>query len=100
MLSDLPTSPWFRRLVVAGLLFGILVLTFSVVRPFLVPLIWGAVLAYVSWPAHQRSLRLLRGRTSLAALLTTVLVTLALVVPLSWLIVLLRIEIGDGYGEV
>ena len=100
MLADLPTSPWFRRLLVAGLVLGILLLTFSVVRPFIVPLIWGAILAYVAWPAHQRSLKLLRGRASLAALLTTTLITLALIVPLIWLILLLRIEVAEGYGEV
>ena len=99
MLSDLPTSPWFRRLVVAALVTGILLLTFSVLRPFIVPLIWGAILAYVAWPAHQRSLKLMRGRTGAAALLTTVLVTLALVVPLIWLIFLLRIEVADGYAQ-
>src|ERR1044071_7016389 len=100
MLADLPTSPWFRRLLVAGLLLGILILTFSVVRPFIVPLIWGAILAYVAWPAHQRSLRLLRGRSSLAALLTSTLVTMALIVPLVWLIMLLRVEVTDGYAQV
>src|SRR5262245_9416251 len=96
MLAELPTSPWFRRLLVAGLLLGIALLTFTVARPFIVPLIWGAILAYVAWPVHQRSLRLMRGRSGIAAILTTSLVTLALIVPLVWLIVLLRIEVGQA----
>ncbi len=100
MLADLPTSPWFRRLLVAGLLLGIVLLTFSVLQPFLVPLIWGAILAYVSWPLNQRVLKLVRGRVALAALLTTVLVTLALVVPLTWLVLLLRVEALAAYTEV
>ena len=58
MLSDLPTAPWFRRVLVAGLILGVVLLTFSVLRPFLVPLIWGAILAYVAWPLHQRTLHL------------------------------------------
>jgi predicted PurR-regulated permease PerM len=100
MLSDLPTSQWFRRLLVAALLLGIALLTFSVLRPFIVPLIWGAILAYVAWPAHQRSLQLLRGRSGQAAVLTTLLVTLALILPLIWLIVLLQIEVAEGYAQV
>ena len=92
MLADLPTAPWFRRLLVAGLILGILLLTFSVLRPFLVPLIWGAILAYVSWPLNQRFLRLVRGRAGVAALLSTVIVTLAIVVPLIWLIWMVRVE--------
>jgi predicted PurR-regulated permease PerM len=100
MLADLPTSPWFKRLLVAGLLLGIVLLTFSVLQPFLVPLIWGAILAYVSWPLNQRVLRLVRGRVALSALLTTVLVTLALIVPLVWLVLLLRVETMAAYAEV
>ena len=61
MLADLPTAPWFRRLLVAGLILGIVLLTFTVLQPFIVPLIWGAILAYVSWPLNQRIVRLLRG---------------------------------------
>jgi predicted PurR-regulated permease PerM len=100
MLADLPTAPWFRRLLVAGLLLGIVLLTFSVLQPFLVPLIWGAILAYVSWPANQRVLRIVGGRSSLAALITTVLVTLALVVPLIWLVLMLRVETLSAYAKV
>src|SRR5690606_32119459 len=100
MLADLPTAPWFRRLLVAGLILGIVLLTFSVIRPFLVPLIWGAILAYVSWPAHLRMLKLCRGRAAIASLGTTVLVTVIIVVPLSWMALLLRVEAMAGYGAV
>jgi predicted PurR-regulated permease PerM len=100
MLADLPTAPWFRRVLVAGLLLGIVLLTFSVLRPFLVPLIWGAILAYVSWPANRRVLKLVGGRPGLAALITTVLVTLALVVPAIWLVLMLRVEAMNAYAEV
>ena len=100
MLADLPTAPWFRRLLVAGLILGILLLTFSVLRPFIVPLIWGGILAYVSWPLNQWFLRMVGGRAGLAALLTTLLVTVALIVPLVWLVLLLRVEAMSAYAEV
>ena len=78
MLADLPTAPWFRRVLVAGLILGILLLTFSVLQPFIVPLIWGAILAYVSWPRISGCCSWTRGRvTGLASLVTTLLVTLA-----------------------
>lgn len=100
MLADLPTAPWFRRLLVAGLILGILLLTFSVVQPFIVPLIWGAILAYVAWPAHLRMLKLASHRASVAALLTTVFVTLVIVVPLVWMVLLLRVEAIAAYGAI
>ncbi|HTJ17881.1 MAG TPA: AI-2E family transporter [Steroidobacteraceae bacterium] len=100
MLADLPTAPWFRRLLVAALILGIVLLTFSVLRPFVVPLIWGAILSYVSWPLQQRIVRAVRGRNGLAALLTTILVTLAIVVPLAWLVLMVRVEAVHGYAKV
>jgi predicted PurR-regulated permease PerM len=100
MLADLPTAPWFRRLLVAGLILGILLLTFSVIRPFLVPLIWGAILAYVAWPAHLRMLKVCGGRVTVASLVTTLIVTLIIVVPLVWMVLLLRVEAMAGYSEV
>ncbi|HKS56342.1 MAG TPA: AI-2E family transporter [Steroidobacteraceae bacterium] len=100
MLADLPTAPWFRRVLVAGLILGIVLLTFTVLQPFIVPLIWGAILAYVSWPLQQRIERLMRGRAGLAALVTSLLVTLAIIVPLVWLILMVRVEAVDAYAKV
>jgi predicted PurR-regulated permease PerM len=100
MLADLPTAPWFRRLLVAGLILGILLLTFTVLQPFIVPLIWGAILSYVSWPMHLRILKLCGGRSSLASLITTFIVTVIIVVPLVWLVMLLRTEATAAYTEV
>ena len=100
MLADLPTAPWFRRLLVAGLILGILLLTFTVLQPFIVPLIWGAILSYVSWPMHLRILKLCGGRSSMASLITTIIVTIIIVVPLVWLIMLLRTEATVAYAEV
>lgn len=100
MLADLPTAPWFRRVLVSGLILGIVLLTFSVLQPFIVPLIWGGILAYVSWPLQQRMIRWVRGRVGLASLITTLLVTLAIVVPLVWLILMLRVEAISAYATV
>ncbi len=100
MLSDLPTAPWFRRLLVAAILVGILLLTYAILQPFLIPVIWAAILAYVAWPLHVRLLRLTRRRASIAALITTLLLTIAIVLPILWLILLLRIETVVAYREV
>jgi predicted PurR-regulated permease PerM len=100
MLTDLPTAPWLRPVFVAALLLAVLLLTFSVVQPFLVPLVWGGILAYVSWPLQRRMLALWRGRAAWAALLTTMLVALALVVPVAWLLFVLRAEATSAYQQV
>lgn len=100
MLADLPTAPWFRRLLVSGLILGILLLTFTVLQPFIVPLIWGAILAYVAWPMHLRVLKMCGGRSPPAALISTIIVTIIIVVPLVWLILMLRVEAVAAYAEI
>lgn len=100
MLADLPTAPWFRRLLVSGLILGILLLTFSVLQPFIVPLIWGAILAYVSWPMHLRVLKMCGNRSPVASLITTLIVTVIIVVPLVWLVLLARVEALAAYQAI
>lgn len=100
MLNDISTSIWFRRMLVAAILVGILILTVVVIQPFLIPVIWAAILAYVAWPLHVRLMRLTRRRASIAALLTTLLLTIAIILPILWLVLLLRIETVVAYREV
>ena len=91
------TPLWLRRTVVAGLLGGLLLAGFVVMRPFLSAIAWAGVLTYVSWPLHLRLLARLRGRRTWAALAMTLLLTLALGVTLIWLGLLLR---GEGVAAV
>ncbi|MGE0113284.1 MAG: AI-2E family transporter [Steroidobacteraceae bacterium] len=100
MLADLPAAPWFQRGIVAAVLVGILLLTYMVLQPFLVPTIWAAILAYVTWPLHIRVSRIIRRRQSLAALVTTLLVSVIIVVPLIWLAMTLQVEAVKAYREV
>src|SRR5437667_35941 len=98
-MEDLVSAPWLRRLIAAVVLAGLVVLGFRVLEPFIVPLVWACILAFVSWPAHARLLRLCRGRSTVASLLTTTAVSLAVIAPLAWLAVVLRIELIRAYHE-
>jgi len=77
-MDDLASAPWLRRLLVATLLAGLVVLAFEVLKPFIVPVIWAVILAHVTWPLYRRLLALLQGRRAMTALLMTMAVTLAL----------------------
>jgi len=100
MLSDLPGSPWFRRAIVAFAIIGVLLLTYMVLLPFLVPIIWAMILAYVTWPLHIRVCRLMPRRQSLAALTTTLLVSVAIVLPIVWLLFMFKSESFAAYHKV
>ena len=59
------------------------VAAFVVVRPFLAPLLWGVILAIATWPAFAWCRRRLGGRSTIAALLMTLLLALVLLGPLA-----------------
>ncbi|MDP1535972.1 MAG: AI-2E family transporter [Burkholderiales bacterium] len=93
------TPLWLRRTVVAGLLGGLLLVGFIVMRPFLVALAWAAILTYVSWPLLLRVQAWLGGRRTWAALGMTALLTLALGGVLLWMGLLLRGELTAAVRE-
>jgi len=93
MMEDFVSAPWLRRLITATLLAGLVVLGFRVMEPFIVPVVWAAILAFVTWSAYLRVLRACGGRRVLASLLMTIAVSLAVIAPIAWLALVLRIEL-------
>ena len=92
-------SPLLRQVALVVLLGGLVLLSHEVLRPFLVPVIWALILAYVTWPLYQRVKRLMRERSTLAALVMTLGLALAFVLPILWVVSLLRVEVAAGYAE-
>jgi predicted PurR-regulated permease PerM len=98
-MEDPFSAAWLRRLITVAVLALLVLLGFRVMEPFIVPLVWAGILAYVSWPGYARLLRRCRGRKTPAALLMTALVTLAVIAPLAWLAVILRVDTVRAYHE-
>jgi predicted PurR-regulated permease PerM len=92
-MEDFVSAPWLRRLITAALLAGLVLLGFRVMEPFIVPVVWAAILAFVTWPGYLRVLRACGGRRVLAALILTIAVSLAVIAPIAWLALVLRIEL-------
>ena len=57
-----------RRVILTLLLGGLFVLGYLVLSWFIVPAIWAAILAYVTWPIYVRLRKLLRGHAMASAL--------------------------------
>jgi len=68
-----------RLLLLLALLWGVL----YIVQPFLVPVLWAAILAIAIYPLHQRLQALLGGRQRLASTLITLLALTGLLVPVA-----------------
>ena len=86
-----------RRVILTLLLGGLFVLSYLVLSWFVVPVVWAAILAYVTWPVYARLRALLRGHAMASALLMTLLLTAAFVLPLLWLVFLLQGEFVLAY---
>ncbi len=89
-----------RRIILGLLLGGLLILTYAVLHLFLAPMAWAGILAYATWPLYARLRLLLRGNATGSALVMTLLLTAAFVLPLLWLIALLRSELAAAYAAV
>lgn len=100
MLSPRDPRSFTRHVLLGLFLFGLFVLSFRVLRLFIVPVVWSLILAYVTWPAYRRLRAAMGGYATLSAILMTLLLTTAFVLPLLWLIGLLQQEFVLAYKAV
>ena len=86
-----------RRIALGLFLAGLLVLSYQVLRLFLVPVAWALILVYVTWPLH-RGLRAWFGAwPGVNATLMTLFLTLTFGLPLLGVIVMLRDEVPGAH---
>ena len=64
-----------------GLIFLLLIWTYEIIKPFVIPIIWGAIIAVALMPATMKLKNLLGGRQALAGVLLTIVTLAALIVP-------------------
>jgi predicted PurR-regulated permease PerM len=84
-------SPLARRAAAFAFLVFIFGATFWVLSPFFASLAWAGILAYVTWPLHQRLSQRVPG-ANLVALVMTLAVAATLLLPLLWVMFTL---VGD-----
>lgn len=92
-LEPPPTIRSLRRPLLGLLIASLALLCLWVLAPFLASITWAAILAYVSWPAYRVARRPFGRSATGAALVMILLVTCLLVLPILWLLVLLRNEL-------
>ena len=98
-MQDLSSAPWLRRAIIIALLAGVFMLGFMVMQPFIVPVIWAAVLSYSTWGWSGTINRWCGNNRTLGSLAMTLLLTAAVIVPTASIVWLLSDEVGDAYRE-
>lgn len=89
-----------RRVILGFLLGGLLLLSYAVLHMFIVPVAWAVIIAYATWPLHRRLRARLMPYPTLAAMLMTLLLSAAFVLPALWIGMLLRTEVGVAIAAV
>lgn len=93
-------SPTLQKVLLFGLFFILLYLGFSILKYFIVPVLWAAIIAYMTWPLYQRILRRCGGRATLSASLMLLAVMLVVGIPVIFAIFLLQYEGRHLYYEL
>jgi predicted PurR-regulated permease PerM len=87
-MSDATSSDekvFVNRALEAAIRIGVIVLLvawcFQIVRPFIVPIVWGIIIAVAVYPGYRRLLSVIGGRRGLSAVLCTFLLLVLFIVP-------------------
>jgi len=64
-----------------GLVFLLIAWCFTIIRPFITPIIWGIIIAVAAYPGHRWVQAMLGGRPRLAATLVTLLMLVIVIAP-------------------
>ncbi|WP_416718892.1 AI-2E family transporter [Acinetobacter sp. 199] len=93
-------APTLQKVLLFGLFFILLYLSFNVLKYFIVPVVWAAIIAYMTWPLYQSIKRSVGSRPNLSAIIMMVMVTLVVGIPLTFAIFLLQHEGRSLYYEL
>jgi predicted PurR-regulated permease PerM len=87
------------RIALTAFLIGLLFLSYRVLHLFLVPVAWGLILVYLTWPAYRRLRARFPSYGSVSALMLSALLTLVFVLPVLWILFMLQAELPAVYAQ-
>jgi len=96
-----PYAPTLQRVLLFGLFFILLFLGFNILKYFIVPVVWAAIIAYMTWPIYLRIQRFFGEiRNNLNATVMISFVILVVGVPLICAIFILQHEGRNLYLDL
>lgn len=96
-MNDFLNRPLYRDIIPGILLASLLVLSYMVLREFLLSLVWAFIIAYVTWPAYRWLRRQMQGKKTLSALVMTLIISAIILLAVFWLVALLQEELRAAY---
>jgi len=89
---------FFASMLISFLIILSFYLLYVVFSPFLVPIVWAIILAFVFYPVYRKLNHRLKGRKSLCSLVMTALVVLLIVFPSVYILSMLAHEAMSAYA--
>jgi len=93
-------APTLQKVLLFGLFFILIFLSFHILKYFIIPVVWAAIIAYMTWPLYQSIKRSVGSRPNLSAIIMMIMVTLVVGIPLTFAIFLLQHEGRSLYYEL
>lgn len=99
-----PRDEWSGKVAETAIRLGVLAIVviwcFQILQPFIIPFIWGIIIAVAIYPLYHRLANMLGGRRGLAATFITILFLVLLMVPTIMLTKLLVDNVATLAGEI
>ena len=93
-------APTLQKVLLFGLFFILIFLSFHILKYFIIPVVWAAIIAYMTWPLYQSVLRLCGNRPTLSATVMILAVILVFGRPFIFAIFMLQHEGRNLYFEL
>ena len=93
-------APALQKVLLFGLIFILFYLSFQVLKYFIVPVLWAAIIAYITWPLFHSVQKLCGPRPTLSATIMISMVVLVVGIPLTFAIFMLQHEGRNLFYEL
>ena len=93
-------APALQKVLLFGLIFILFYLSFQVLKYFIVPVLWAAIIAYITWPVYRSVQKLCGPRPTLSATLMISMVLLMVGIPVTFAIFMLQHEGRNLFYEL
>lgn len=93
-------APALQKVLLFGLIFILFYLSFQVLKYFIVPVLWAAIIAYITWPLYHSVQKFCGPRPTLSATIMISMVVLVVGIPLTFAIFMLQHEGRNLFYEL
>lgn len=82
MITEINSRQTLNFLIRLGLIFLLIVWCYEIIKPFIIPLVWGGIIAIAIYPAYEKFCDWTNQRKMLSAIITSLILLALLILPM------------------